>query len=123
MPAAKPLLHFSSLQEKLSAAGGRVRYSAIDVSRHYIICGANTGSLYLYTRADCAFVRLITLDHADAGGRGEITHVRFSADEKYVAICTALKLIFVLEIKVSVGHRQGCAARSILRHTLSLACS
>jgi hypothetical protein len=96
---SKPLLHFSSLQEKLSAAGGRVRYSALDVSRNYIICGANTGSLYLYTRA-CAFVRLITLDHADGGGRGEITHVRFSADEKYVAICTAMKLIFVLELKV-----------------------
>jgi hypothetical protein len=73
----------------------RIRYTCLDASEHYLVFGANTGSLYFYERETLNFVHLITTVQEP------ITQLKFSPNENYLAIATLKNFdIIILEPKL-----------------------
>ncbi|XP_012279972.1 Hermansky-Pudlak syndrome 5 protein homolog isoform X2 [Orussus abietinus] len=60
----------------------RIKYTCLSVSQNYIVLGATSGSLYLFSRELCTFQQLIPLP------QGAISRVLISPDEKKIALAT-----------------------------------
>lgn len=73
----------------------RIRYTCLDASEHFLVFGANTGSLYFYERSTLNFVHLITTVQEP------ITQLKFCPNENYLAIATLKNFdIIILEPKL-----------------------
>lgn len=72
----------------------RIKYSSYDISNNYIICGATSGSLYLFHRQPCNFLQLIPKLN------GPINYVAISPKEHYIAFSTQSNIhIYVIDLK------------------------
>lgn len=68
------------------------QYTCYDVSKNYIVCGATSGSLYIFERDNCKFLQLIP------SSNGVINHVAISPKEQYLAFTTKKKAISIHSI-------------------------
>jgi WD40 repeat protein len=82
----------------------------MDVGEECIVFGANTGSLYFFNRAGQRFLQLVSSPEI----RAAVTHIRFSPDERFVALSTLDGELVVLEPKLGTRAKE----RIVLRHHL-----
>lgn len=70
------------------------QYTSYDASRNYVVCGASSGSIYLFQRKPCKFLQLIPNIF------GTITHVVISPQEHYVAFASqkGTILLYVIDL-------------------------
>src|SRR5690606_15063880 len=73
------------------SASGRVRYTCVAASEHYLAFGANTGGLYCFERSSLRFLRLI------AGKDGAVSAAAFGPDESRVAVGTSRGVVVVFD--------------------------
>ncbi|CAD7093187.1 unnamed protein product [Hermetia illucens] len=73
----------------------RIKYTCFDASANYIIFGASSGSLYLFSRNPAKFLHLTPSKH------GPITLLSISPNERYVAFATSKGAICVYVINLS----------------------
>lgn len=86
-----------------SLTSSRIRLTAIDVSRHFILLGANTGSVYIFERESAKFLQLLSID----GMRDPVALLRFSPDEKYLALVNnKSKAIYVMEFALKIRRNE-----------------
>lgn len=71
-----------------------MQYTCYDASRNFIVCGATSGSIYLFQRHPCKFLQLIP------DVFGPIVHVAISPEEHYVAYCShkGTILVYVIDL-------------------------
>lgn len=68
------------------------QYTCFDASTNYIVCGATSGSIYLFQRKPCKFLQLIPNTF------GPINNVAISPQENYVAFSSQKGTILVYAI-------------------------
>ncbi|XP_001605597.1 uncharacterized protein LOC100121995 [Nasonia vitripennis] len=85
----------SLLYAPLSATK-RIQYTCIAVSENYIVLGATSGSIYLFSREPCAFQQLIPLSE------GAVFRAQISPDEKTIALATIRGSICLVALKPNV---------------------
>lgn len=86
------------------------QYTCYDASTNYIVCGATSGSLYLFQRQPCKFLQLIPNLY------GAISHVAISPQEHFIAFTTqkGTILVYVIDLTavqpvvVSSYYREMC---------------
>ena len=89
---------------ELPVLGQRIYYTCIDVSRHLLACGANTGSVYLFERRESyssnATHKLNLVE--TTGSVGEpLTHVSFSRDGKKLALSSSSGTIRIVKLNLA----------------------
>lgn len=88
--------NMESLFLKLGSSG-RVKYSCLDISKNYILLGANTGSFYFYERETLRFITLLSLKEI----REPISLVKFNYQGNLIAISTIKATLCILEINLN----------------------
>lgn len=73
-----------------------VKLTCIDSCSEYLLLGATTGSLYVFDRKTSKFIQLLSIEDI----REPIVKIKFSPDERFLAIATSKPNIYVLEINV-----------------------
>ncbi|CAH0560673.1 unnamed protein product [Brassicogethes aeneus] len=69
----------------------RIKLTCFDVSNNYIVFGASSGGIYIFTREPCEFIKLIP------SKEGSATNILISPNEKKIAISSSKGLIVILE--------------------------
>lgn len=83
------------LQTVQSQVGsGRVKYSCIDVSPRLLLLGANTGSIYMFSRPNIEFLRLWS--HTDI--RDCLSCIKISPSEKLFAVSSVRGQIYIIQM-------------------------
>lgn len=72
-----------------------LQYTCYDSSENFIVCGANSGSLYIFQREPIKFLRLIPTSN------GIISHVSISPRESYIALTTEKGTISIYVIDLT----------------------
>lgn len=73
---------------------GRVKYSCIDVSPRLLLLGANTGSIYMFSRPNIEFLRLWS--HTDI--RDSLSCIKISPSEKLFAVSSVRGQIYIIQM-------------------------
>ncbi|XP_063906377.1 BLOC-2 complex member HPS5 homolog [Zophobas morio] len=69
----------------------RIKFTTFDVSPKYIVFGANSGGIYIFTRDPCQFHKLIPSTH----GATNLVHI--SPNQENLAIAVSTGLVILLE--------------------------
>ncbi|XP_014208666.1 uncharacterized protein LOC106639526 [Copidosoma floridanum] len=84
----------SSLYAPINATK-KMQYTCMATSSNYIVLGATSGSIYLFTRDPCVFQQLIPLSE------GAVVQVQISPDEKTIALATVRGSVCLVSLKPS----------------------
>ncbi|KAG1673062.1 Hermansky-Pudlak syndrome 5 protein [Nymphon striatum] len=84
----------SAISKSLKSTS-RVKFTCFDVSRKYLVFGANSGGIYLYTRSSATFLQLIP------NPDGPLNSLKISPDESRIGYSTKKGSIVILEFKTT----------------------
>ena len=88
---------------ELPNLGQRIYYTCIDVSRHLLACGANTGSVYLFERRESYSsnaTHKLNLVETTASVGEPVTRVSFSRDGKKLALSSSSGTIRIVKLNL-----------------------
>jgi len=108
--------HDLNLQNAITS--NRIKYTAISVSPSYLVCGANTGSLYIFRRANVELLRLISnLDVSDP-----IHLVQFSPIDEDVLSFATTKIVYILKLNLLDRGAKEKILLKITDHKATISC-
>lgn len=81
-----------------AVSSSRIKYTAISASTNYLVCGANTGSLYVFNREGTEMLRLISNSELP----DPVHLLSFNpSDEDILAIASTKNIIYLLKLNLS----------------------
>lgn len=77
-----------------------LQYTCFDASHNYIVCGASSGSIYIFQRSPCKFLQLIP------STSGPISNIAISPNDRYVAFCSQKGTILLYVVDFTATEPQ-----------------
>lgn len=77
-----------------------LQYTCFDASHNYIVCGASSGSVYIFQRSSCKFLQLIP------NTCGPINNIAISPNDRYVAFSSQKGTILVYVVDLTATEPQ-----------------
>lgn len=101
---SEDVLRSEDVSKALNSIKRTIRLSSAASSPHFLVLGANTGSLYFFDRPSLRFLQLAVFEDLQE----PISHVSFSPDEKMLAFATAHphRHIYITQVPIKARRRK-----------------
>ena len=102
-----------------ATASVRIKFTALAASKLYLVCGANTGSLYVFNRANYEMLRLVS--NADIGD--SISLLKFYPfEDDVLAVSTVKNIIYILKLNILDRNNKEKILHKITDHKEAVTC-